>query len=315
MHDVAQWICVRANLGGNRRGPSMRLFPPELKIEPTEGFSKEKDLFERADIGRGLSNLIGVVEQPLVVAVDGQWGSGKTVFLKMWAGELRKKRIPVVYFDAFENDYSEDAFTAIAAELVELTAKAKKAQTKTAKTFVKSAVRASRVVLRSGLKLGVKAVTVGALQSQDLQEIGEDLANELSGLSDKYLGELITKSDASKSVIQAFRDALAELPSLLVDAEEGSARQPLVIIIDELDRCRPVFALNLLERIKHFKWMRCAGHALEVMQWEPQTLSSSLNRLLGFPGAEAPEIADFNELRAESLGRRQRARTKGLRAR
>jgi hypothetical protein len=44
-----------------------------------------------------------------------------------------------------------------------------------------------------------------------------------------------------------------------------------------------------------------AGQALEVMQWEPQTLSSSLNRLLGFPGAEAPEIADFNELRAESL--------------
>ena len=44
-----------------------------------------------------------------------------------------------------------------------------------------------------------------------------------------------------------------------------------------------------------------AGQALEVMQWEPQTLSSSLNRLLGIPGAEAPEIADFNELRAESL--------------
>jgi hypothetical protein len=43
------------------------------------------------------------------------------------------------------------------------------------------------------------------------------------------------------------------------------------------------------------------AQALEVMQWEPQTLSSSLNRLLGIPGAEAPEIADFNELRAESL--------------
>ena len=44
-----------------------------------------------------------------------------------------------------------------------------------------------------------------------------------------------------------------------------------------------------------------AGQALEVMQWEPQTIASSFNRLLGFPGAEAPEIADFNELRAESL--------------
>ena len=35
-------------------------------------------------------------------------------------------------------------------------------------------------------------------------------------------------------------------------AKEGERQKPLVFIIDELDRCRPVFALAMLERIKHF---------------------------------------------------------------
>jgi hypothetical protein len=33
--------------------------------------------------------------------------------------------------------------------------------------------------------------------------------------------------------------------------EDGSERLPLVIIVDELDRCRPPFAVQLLEKIKH----------------------------------------------------------------
>ena len=86
----------------------MRLFPPPLAIGDTEGFTEEKDLFDRADLGRGLANLIDAADEPLVIAVDGQWGSGKTVFLRMWAGELRKKGIAVVFFDAFENDFAED---------------------------------------------------------------------------------------------------------------------------------------------------------------------------------------------------------------
>src|SRR5262249_28293078 len=83
----------------------MRLFPPPLQIADDEGFTPEKDIFGRADIGRGLTSLLARVNEPLVVAVDGQWGSGKTTFLKMWAGELRKSDIPVVYFDAYEHDY------------------------------------------------------------------------------------------------------------------------------------------------------------------------------------------------------------------
>lgn len=229
----------------------MRLFPPPLAIGDTEGFTEEKDLFDRADLGRGLANLIDAADEPLVIAVDGQWGSGKTVFLRMWAGELRKKGIAVVFFDAFENDFAEDPFTAIAGELVTLARAKQKLGTKAGKAFVKSAVGASKVLLRSGLKLGVKAVTLGVVNADDLQAVCDDIADELSEIADKHLGELITKTEKAKTTIEAFREALRQLPTLLSD--RGADQRPrLVIIIDELDRCKPLFALSLLERVKHF---------------------------------------------------------------
>lgn len=227
----------------------MRLFPPPISVGDTEGFTEEKDLFGRADIGRGLANLIDATDEPLVIAVDGQWGTGKTVFLKMWAGELRKRGTAVVFFDAFENDFTADPFTAIAGQLVELARQKEKLATKAGKKFVKTAIGTGKVLLRSGLKIGVKAVSLGVVNADDLSSLSNDVADELSEIADKHLGELITKAERDKSAFASFRQALSDLPALL----SGTQSKPrLVVIIDELDRCRPLFALALLERIKHF---------------------------------------------------------------
>ncbi len=98
----------------------MRIFPPTVEITEGEGFTPEKDIFKRADFGKGLASLVAAVDEPMVIAFDGQWGSGKTTFIKMWAGLLRQNGHPVIYFDAFANDYIDDAFLAIAGEVVAL---------------------------------------------------------------------------------------------------------------------------------------------------------------------------------------------------
>jgi hypothetical protein len=96
----------------------MRIFPTPIEIGPEEGFAPDKDIFQRASLGSGLTNLVSISEDPLVVMLDAPWGQGKTTFVKMWAGELRKKNIPVIYFDAFANDHVDNAFLAIAAEVI-----------------------------------------------------------------------------------------------------------------------------------------------------------------------------------------------------
>ena len=146
-------------LKGDARAP----LSASLQIDDTEGFSPDKDIFDRAVHGQRLTNLIAAASDPLVVAVDGPWGSGKTTFLKMWAGELRKRGYPVIYFDAFENDYADDAFIALAGSAIALADERKKRDTKKAKLFLDKALAVGKILARSGLKLGVKAATAGLI--------------------------------------------------------------------------------------------------------------------------------------------------------
>ncbi len=232
----------------------MRIFPAKTEVGQLEGFDPAKDIFKRANIGRGLTNLVGCVSDPLVIAVDGPWGTGKSTFLKMWAGELRKAGFPVVYFDAFANDYIEDAFAAIASQLIELVAEYKKSKAPAGKVFKEKAVKAAKVLTRSALKVGIKVATVGVIDDAHLKEIAGAVAGEASDLADKYVGELITKQRERADNFRAFRDALTELPRLLATSanENSPAARPLIFIRDELDRCRPAFAIELLDRMKHF---------------------------------------------------------------
>ncbi|MEX0405224.1 P-loop NTPase fold protein [Aquibium sp. LZ166] len=76
----------------------MKIYLPSVVVEDDEGFSSDKDIFERAGLAQGMKNLVASVDDPLVIAFDGVWGSGKTTFLRMWAGELRKAGHPVIFF-------------------------------------------------------------------------------------------------------------------------------------------------------------------------------------------------------------------------
>lgn len=237
----------------------MRIFPRPLEIGDTEGFTAEKDIFGRHELAAGLTNLVGSVADPMVIAVDGQWGSGKSTFLRMWAGELRKQGFPVIYFDAFENDYVDDAFAALAGEIIGLVEAQRKSAEPKAREFKAKAVGALKVLARSALKVGVKAASMGALDATSLgDDIVEAISSEAEDLTDKHVGELLTKQSERRGTLQGFRDALRDLPEILAaspeedESEMVPVNKPLIFMIDELDRCKPIFALALLERIKHF---------------------------------------------------------------
>lgn len=234
----------------------MRIYPKPLEIGDEEGFSTGKDLFGKSDLASGMTNLVATVEDPLVIAFDGQWGSGKTTFLKMWAGELRKAGHPVIFFDAFENDYVEDAFAALAREIVELAEEKGPAKSAVAQTIREKATDLGALLVRGtakvGLRLAVRAATAGLASSDDFKDLGEDIGKEVEDVAEAYMEQMLDKPRRQKEIADSFRYALENLPSLLSPPAEGDPQKPLVFIIDELDRCKPLFALALLERIKHF---------------------------------------------------------------
>jgi len=100
---------------------SLRLAPKPLDIDPLDSFSKS-DIFGAAETGKRLANIVSDLDGHSVIVLDGPWGTGKSVFVQQWAGLLRTRGYPVVYFDAFAHDHLDDAFFPLFAQLLRATA-------------------------------------------------------------------------------------------------------------------------------------------------------------------------------------------------
>ncbi|HBW17386.1 MAG TPA: hypothetical protein DEF41_15010 [Desulfovibrio sp.] len=238
----------------------MRLYPVEPVIGDTDGFREDLDIFERKAFGERLEGLFANIEDPLVAVLDAPWGSGKTTFIKMWCGHMRNKGFPVIYFDAFKNDYEEDAFLAIAGEVVALAKEYEKHGVER-RAFVEAAARCGNV-LCAALKGGAKKLASKVIGDVGLEETCEaamkDGTEQAIDDAHKHLVRKLESRNEEKSIVDDFRSALESIAESMNNASlqehsvEGASKRPLVFIIDELDRCKPPFALEIIERIKHF---------------------------------------------------------------
>jgi hypothetical protein len=215
----------------------MKLFPQDSDVVLYEtGF--EDDILERKSISKQLSDFVERIEDPVVLALDDKWGSGKTFFLKRWVaahnGENEGKAI-TVYFDAFENDYLSDPLVSI---ITALSTRIPDDQEATLKTWKRVAAKLAKPAFGIALSLA----TFGA--KQQLDEIGDVITEAAGGELKDATQDLWDAEKERKNAVQAFKDLLVKLTQ--------DAASPIVIVIDELDRCRPDYALSVLEVIKHF---------------------------------------------------------------
>ena len=237
----------------------MRLTPQEPEIPEVGGFTPENDIFGYRDFAERLANLVRNIDEPLVIALDGPWGSGKSVFVKQWAGLLRARGATVIHFDAFASDHYEDAFLALSAEIHATAKKKLGGNERTTRRYLNKAKKAGTVLAPIALRVAARAGTAGLLSLEDLEAGNEALkeavkaaGNESAKAVERVISERLRQAREERAALAAFREVLSEVASALAErqAEDGRA-VPLVFIIDELDRCRPPFALSVIERIKH----------------------------------------------------------------
>ena len=185
----------------------------------------------------------------LVISLDGKWGEGKTTFVKMWQGLLKEKGIPSIYIDAFQNDYTEDAFISIASAVTSYV-DLHSTEAQKSSDFKDKAKKVGVRLLSWTAKIGIKAATLGFIKESDinaLSEIGNEVAADTSETIADLVQERLNAHSKETELIKSFRESLSNLPANLT----GNSSGRLVIVIDELDRCRPSFALEVLEKIKH----------------------------------------------------------------
>lgn len=222
----------------------MKIFVPPLDITQINGFTQDGDIFQRREFGEAILEVIKNTDNPLVLALDAPWGEGKTTFIKMWEGLLdeHENNIEHIYFDAFENDYQNDPFLAITSELYQLIKHDKVIR----ETFKERSGAVFKAISRASLRIGIKAATAGVLDDSvlDISDIENDTSQEAAKLLDDYINSRLDKAKEDKDSIEHFKTMLGSLKK-----ELGANK--IIFIIDELDRCKPSFALALLEKIKH----------------------------------------------------------------
>jgi hypothetical protein len=199
------------------------------------------DALERKPIVDFLTGLLVRFSGPFVLALDSPWGTGKTTLVRMLKARLEQEKFQCVYFNAWQSDYVTDPLVALVSEVDSIELSDKAAMSEFKKHLAK-AKKITSAVAKRGFIAAAKAATLGAL---DLERDIEAVAAEIAG---GLAGDAVDAFQKERAALEKLR---TELEGAVSQLKAAGKRESLIFFIDELDRCRPTFAIEVLERIKH----------------------------------------------------------------
>jgi hypothetical protein len=175
------------------------------------------------------------------INVNAPWGAGKTFFLSRFAEQLRREGKRVAEVNAWRDDHAEDPIFAVMAAILKAVGRTGK------KLKLREALKnnAGKIAIRSGQGLLKRAAAV-VVGEATADGIGDDLMKALVQAGEITLGEY---ADKALERFEEGQQAIDEFRAGLIAEVEG--KDPLFVLVDELDRCRPTYAISVLERIKH----------------------------------------------------------------
>ncbi|WP_446831665.1 KAP family P-loop NTPase fold protein [Candidatus Foliamicus sp.] len=220
----------------------IRIKPFEIEVPPGDPF--KYDALERKESVKIFARLIRLVEGPGVFGIDADWGYGKTTFIRMLHRhlELEEEKVPVVRFNAWESDYVSDPFTALATELMD----GLKEHPKRPGAEVRKSIEKGRECARAVMRTRWPAMLQTILEQVPVA--GTALREVADVILESYVDERVSAYRDARKSVEEFKSAL----SVMAQQVSGNPERPLlVVIIDELDRCRPSYAVELLEVAKH----------------------------------------------------------------
>jgi predicted KAP-like P-loop ATPase len=243
----------------------------EFKLEPLEvpvDNPFKFDALNRKASVDAFTNLLNSIKGPFVLTIDSPWGTGKTTFIRMWKAVLESQDFTCLYFNAWEKDFSTDPLIAFLGEF-EALEKDILPKNNNFKKYFNKAKKIGTALARRALPLAGKIATSGLL------DIDEFIKASLSDLVSSSVKDAVDVYLAEKDLIKEFHKSLSD--SIATLRERGKKDQ-LIVFVDEVDRCRPTFAIELLERIKHLFNIE---NVIFVLSIDKVQLSVSLKAIYG----------------------------------
>ncbi len=213
-------------------------------IEPFNGklLDPKSGLFEsRINFAHDLTRFVSNIEDGLTISLNAPWGDGKTEFLRAWREDLDEKGIKYIHFNAFQDDFNDDPFIALSSHIVSCVS----GNSSSVRNFKKTAINVGVALSGVLVKGGAGFLSAGAVKGGELKKVSDAFIGDSSNLIQKYISEKFDMYRRSQESLISLKTSLAEIIKTFPNKK-------LVFIIDELDRCRPDYAIGVLERIKHF---------------------------------------------------------------
>lgn len=188
----------------------------------------ESDVMDVKVYVESLSEFILGCSTPMTIAIQGDWGSGKTSMMNMIKQTIADKIVPI-WFNTWQYSQFEMASYLSISLLSNFLAKI-------------GAEKESQNFLRSIAK-GAMAFTKTATVVATEQILGETIAGNLN---EKW--SEAGKQDSAKA-LEELRDKIREAVSAKL---KSSGKNRVVVFVDDLDRLHPEKAVELLEVLKIF---------------------------------------------------------------
>lgn len=201
-----------------------------------------EDIFKREAIAESMCKLIcsSPAEAISPIVLQGPWGAGKSTHAMRMMEHINKnyaKTHKCIYWNASNCDYAVDPLPFFVANLYSETASNEQKQF--SKVGFKLCSSTAWAVSKELVKQAVEKKS--GLDLSKLGEVAQQAVEETERLSFLQFKKFIEEAGADKKRIDTAKE--------LLDLARGD--RELIIIIDELDRCRPDFALQMIETIKH----------------------------------------------------------------
>lgn len=215
---------------------------PEIEV-PTDNPFKNCKL-EREQNAIFLTQLLNNIDAPFVLAIDSGWGTGKTTFLRMFRQYLNNNGFSnIIHFNAWESDYSEDPLLSFIGEINTAVSGLSDGKKEQALVSMNGLIEAGGFLLKKSIPLAVSMATSGLIKDIPIESLKEKLPEFFQNI----MKTSVDNYEEEKNKVNDFKKNLEELVSRISEDSK-----PFIFIIDELDRCKPTYAIALLERLKHF---------------------------------------------------------------
>ncbi|WP_321404010.1 P-loop NTPase fold protein [Maridesulfovibrio sp.] len=223
-------------------------------LTPTPADPFKGDKLKRDEDIKRLTEYTDLIRKPFVLTLNSPWGSGKTSYVRMWQAYLQSDQIvggprASVFFNSWKHDFSGVPIVSLMAEIqaeVDRYAKTLKAAEK--KTILER-LKAFKEKTTHFLSKHKRTLTkLGLYGSAVASEIACPGTGGAIVSAETAITSAVDSHGQNKSELDFLRD---DLKKLVESVRGGENEPPLYIFIDELDRCRPTYAIEFLETAKH----------------------------------------------------------------